>query len=301
MAKDLFNKYVWLVNTIYRAKKITFKEINERWSHSDMSGGMNLPLRTFNNHLEAIQDLFDINIECDRRGGYHYYIEDVDDLEKEGVRNWLLNAFATSNLINESRKLNHRILFENIPSGQHYLTPIIEAMKDNVAINMTYKSFTKPDPHSFILQPYCVKVFKQRWYVIGKSEDHDSIRTYSLDRVSGIEQTELKFDMPKDFDPATFFDNYFGIITDTKEKPEEVELKVFDDQCKYFDVLPLHHSQKVKIQRTDFTIYTYNLVPTFDFKQEILSHGAGVQVLSPKELVDEIAEDVKYMAEYYGM
>ena len=31
MAKNLLNKYVWLVDTIYKAKQITFEEINSRW------------------------------------------------------------------------------------------------------------------------------------------------------------------------------------------------------------------------------------------------------------------------------
>ena len=31
MAKNLLNKYVWLVETINKAKKITFEEINEKW------------------------------------------------------------------------------------------------------------------------------------------------------------------------------------------------------------------------------------------------------------------------------
>ena len=47
MAKDLFNRYVWLVDTIYRAGKITFEEINERWVENEMSGGEDLPLKTF--------------------------------------------------------------------------------------------------------------------------------------------------------------------------------------------------------------------------------------------------------------
>ena len=31
MAKNLLNKYVWLVETIYKAGSITFEELNEKW------------------------------------------------------------------------------------------------------------------------------------------------------------------------------------------------------------------------------------------------------------------------------
>ena len=153
MAKDLFNRYIWLVDTIYRAKKITFEEINERWLRTDMSEGEDLPLRTFHNHRKAIEQMFDINIECNKRGGYYYYIENAEEMERGGVRSWLLNTFAVSNLINESHHLKQRILFENIPSGREYLTHIIEAMRDSQAIEISYQSFTRDEPHTYEIEP----------------------------------------------------------------------------------------------------------------------------------------------------
>ena len=85
MAKDLFNRYIWLVDTIYRAGKITLEEINERWLRTEMSGGVEIPLRTFHNHRKAIEEIFDINIGCNRRGGYYYYIENLEDMERSGL------------------------------------------------------------------------------------------------------------------------------------------------------------------------------------------------------------------------
>lgn len=102
MTKDLFDKYIWLVDTIYRAGKITFEEINERWLRSRLSEGEDIPLRTFHNWRITIEQVFDININCNRKGGYYYYIENADDMQKGGIRNWLLNTFAVNNLINES-------------------------------------------------------------------------------------------------------------------------------------------------------------------------------------------------------
>lgn len=47
MAKNLLNKYVWLVDTIYKAQRISFDEINHRWLDNDMSEGKPLALRTY--------------------------------------------------------------------------------------------------------------------------------------------------------------------------------------------------------------------------------------------------------------
>ena len=54
MAQYLINKYVWLVETIYKAKKITFKELNTEWlTNQEMSEGIDLSLRTFHKWRDA--------------------------------------------------------------------------------------------------------------------------------------------------------------------------------------------------------------------------------------------------------
>ena len=288
MAKDLFNRYIWLVDTIYRADGITFEEINEKWLRNSMSEGMDLPLKTFHNHRKAIEDMFDINIVCDKRGGYKYYIENADDMEKGGVRTWLLNTFAVNNLINESHHLKRRIVFEQIPSGQNFLTPVIEAMRDGMSIEIKYKSFWRQDEYTTEVEPYFVKVFKQRWYLIARNKIKEAIRIYALDRIHALAQTGNAFVMPKDFSPEEYFYNSFGIISQDNCPPEIVELKVYGTQKEYFRTLPLHHSQEEVESADGYSIFRYYLSPTYDFIQEILSHGCEVEVLSPQHLRDEV-------------
>lgn len=299
MAHNLFNRYIWLVDTVYRAGSITFEEVNERWLRTEMSEGKEIPLRTFHNHREAIEQMFDINIECNRHGGFRYYIEHAEDMERGGVRRWLLNTFAVNNLINESHKLKRRILFEKIPSGQKFLTPIIEAMRDGVLLEMTYQGYWSDVPKTFQLEPYCVKVFKQRWYVVGRNPCYEEPRIYALDRVQALDPTTEKFKMPKSFDPEAFFSESFGVIVGDGCEAEEVQIKVRGAQVSYIRALPLHHSQEeVKIEH-DFSIFRYYIKPSFDFKQELLSHGAAVEVLEPKWVRDEMAEDVREMSTHY--
>ena len=180
----LFNRYVWLVETIQRAGRITFEEINEKWTRSRLNESKeDIPLRTFHNHRIAIEEMFDINIECDRRGGYVYYTENDEDIKRGGIRSWMLNAFSIGNLLNESKGVQDRILFENIPSGHQYLTTFLEAIKDNLTVEITYQSFSRDEAHVFPIEPYCLKVFKQRWYVLARSPHYEELRIYSLDRI----------------------------------------------------------------------------------------------------------------------
>lgn len=300
MAQDLFNRYIWLVDTIYRAKEITFEEINERWQRNTISEGNELPLRTFHNWRHAIEEMFNINIECNKRGGYYYYIENAEDMERGGVRNWLLNTFAVNNLINESHHLKHRILFEEIPSGQRYLTPLIEAMRDGVKVDMTYQSFWRDKPNSFSVSPYCVKVFRQRWYLVAFNDYYQQLRIYALDRILELQLSEETFNYPEDFDPSAYFESSFGIIVDNTVNSEQVRLKVFGKQPNFFRVLPLHHSQIEVESCADYSVFEYFLKPTFDFQQEILMHAHEVEVLEPEWFREEIASTAMKMNLLYN-
>ena len=301
MAANLFNRYIWLVDNILRAgeRGITLEEINRRWMRSQYNEtGENYPERSFHRHKNAIKEMFDIDIECDKRTGC-YFISNSEDIDKGGVRTWLLNTFAVNNLINESHHLKRRILFEDIPSGQRFLTTIIEAMRDGLTMMLTYQSFNKDNPHTFEVHPYCVKVFKQRWYLVAYSPWYDDMRIYALDRVFEVETTETKFKLPKNFDAKEYFADAFGIIVDDNYKVERVEVKVVGNQREYLRTLPLHPSQQETETTEDYSVFSFRLRPTFDFQQELRRYGSAVEVLSPTWLRDAFAAETARMTEIY--
>ena len=294
-AAMLFNRYVWLVDTIYRAGRISFEEINGRWQRSSLNEtGEELPLKTFHNHKNAIQQMFDINIECDRRGGYLYYIEHAEDMERGGVRTWLLNTFAVNHLINESHHLKRRILFEEIPSGQRFLTQIIEAMRDNRTLEMSYQSFWNNTASTFEVAPYCVKVFRQRWYVVACSLSDERLRVYALDRIQELRTTENTFTLPEDFDPEAYFADSFGVVVDEKCAVERVKIRVQGIQRQYIRTLPLHASQQETEITNDSSVFEFYLRPTLDFQQELLTHAANtdgrIEVLKSQWLREQMKQ-----------
>ena len=301
MAANLFNRYIWLVDNILRAgeRGITLEEINRRWMRSQYNEtGDNYPERSFHRHKNAIKEMFDIDIECDKRTGC-YTIANADDMNQGGVRMWLLNTFAVNNLINESHHLKRRILFEEIPSGQRFLTTIIEAMRDGLTVMLTYRSFNKENPHTFEVHPYCVKVFKQRWYLVAYSPWYDAMRIYALDRVFEVETTETKFKLPKNFDAKGYFADAFGIIIDEHYDVEHVEIRVEAGQREYFRTLPLHPSQQEVETAEDYSVFAFRLRPTFDFQQELRRYGSAVEVLSPQWIRDVFAAETARIAEIY--
>ena len=171
----LFNRYIWLIDLIYSAGYITREEIDRRWSRASLNFDHEsmIPERTFHRYKDAIQEMFQIDIRYNKSRGY--YIENTEDIQRDELRQWLIGTFAVENLIGESSELRRRILLEDIPSGQRHLTPIIEAMRDGVKIRIMYQSFHSAEPSTFILAPYCVRVFRQRWYVLqNEQQPHSS-------------------------------------------------------------------------------------------------------------------------------
>ena len=123
---------------------------------------------------------------------------------------------------------------------------------------------------------------------------------YALDRVRWLGLKDQSFKYPKDFIPEEFFNDCFGIIADQKIDAETVKIKVSAGQANYLRTLTLHQSQQ-EIERTDeYSIFTVYLRPTFDFRQEILSQGSDIEVLSPKWFRDEVAEISKHMWNKYN-
>lgn len=301
--QGLISKYVWVIETIYRAKKISFKELNEKWLNADISRGVDIPKRTFDNWKYQIWDLFGIDIVNENRGEYRYYISNEEDIVKNGLRSWLYNTFCVSNALANSQSIKDRVLLEYVPSGQEHLQTIIDAMKENRVLNITHYSYWKDQENNFDVQPYCVKLFRQRWYLIGLSTytyfREQGPRIYSLDRLRHVHVKEETFVIPKNWNTKEYFAGCYGIIAGLNKDIELIKLKVSAGQANYIRDLPLHESQE-EIERNDeYSIFTYQMRNTPDLVQELLWNGGDVEVLEPATLRKDVANIVKRMWDKY--
>lgn len=210
-----------------------------------------------------------------------------------------MNTISVSNLLLDSQQLKDRILLEEIPSGVKYLPKIIEAMKSNTVITITYQSYWREESNTFDVHPYCVKLFKQRWYMVALSPYYNKVFIYSLDRIFGLRQQKEKFKMPEDFDPSEFFQDCYGVIAGTMRKPETVRIKVSAGQANYIRSLRLHASQDEVEKKDEYSIFTYYLRPEFDFIQELLANGEYVEVLEPLWLRKDVGGIIERMWNKY--
>ena len=310
MAGNLFGRYVWLVDILLRYRRLTFQEISDLWQNSGLSYKEPLPLRTFHNHQKAILDIFGVEIKCDAGDGYRYYITEPERLRGNNLHSWLISSYATLNQIQADSRLEDRIIYEDIPSGQTWLTCIAEAMRHNRVLNITHQGFGKPYPSTFEIEPYLLKVVKRRWYVVARCpyysdrnrakgiKPNDVYRVYALDRIYDIEDTGKTFKMKKNFDANQYFEGCCGVIT-SDEPIQRIVLLAYGGFADYLRTLPLHESQREIEGDDESTLFEYHLKPTFDFYQLVLAQGDQVEVLEPESVRNEMRNFAKNMLDYY--
>lgn len=292
-------RHIWLIDLIGSANGITFKDISERWRRAAINPtGDVLPLRTFNNWKASIQKEFGLDFYCDRHSN-KYYIRHYEDLRNGGIKEWLLNTFTVSNLLSERDALKGRIFLENVPSGQHCLTSFVDAMKENRHVQFTYTKFKSRDTQGVLLEPFCVKLYERRWYVLGRNVQKKELRTYALDRISDVIMLDTCYMIPKDFDGESYYADCFGVMHDDKVAPEVVRLRVHKSQCDYYRSLPLHSSQCEEMECEDYSIFRIFVRPTYDFIQKLLAQREFTEVLEPASLRQKMKEVIQNMLSTY--
>lgn len=299
MVELLLKRYLWLIDTLKRGGEMTYDEIAERWEKSSVNdNGSALSKRTFYNHCQAVARHFGIDIECRRGRGLNLYsISNPEAIEDNALTKWALDSFSLGELLLGNASIADKILLEDIPSGREWLEPILKALQDNIQIELGYENFFGVK-FAGIVSPLCVKLFKRRWYVLCQVKENRK-RIFSLDRVKSLIVTDKKFIYPKDFVPADYFRDVFGIVAGTGGTVENIVIRTYDELPGYLRSLPMHHSQREIESNKDYTDFSLRLRPSFDFIQELLLHRDQLEVLSPQTLRDELSEIISKMKDNY--
>ena len=181
---------------------------------------------------------------------FNRYVWLIDTLQRHGhITRVELSRLWENSPLNETADMRDRILFENVPSSYQWLTTLVNALRERKCIRMTYQSFWRDEPTTFVAHPYCLKLVKQRWYLLARSDGKQTPFLYGLDRIQNVEVLSKKAKVPASFNAEEFFADHYGIIVGTDNPLCTVELRVDADQVKYFDSLPLHWTQK-KVEET---------------------------------------------------
>lgn len=177
---------------------------------------------------------------------------------------------------------------KELPGGNEFLSPIIEALAKNHKIVLAYKRFSLSESTERVVEPYGLKQSKQRWYLIAKIEGYDKPTIFSLDRIESLSLTEESFTHDKSINVNTYFDEVIGVNIDDDFDCEKVQLRVYGRQREYIDSLPLHKSQTIIARTKEYTDYQLTVRPEYEFQRAILALGPEAEILYPQWLREEI-------------
>ena len=305
MVTELLQKYIWLVQTFVRAGEqgLTLGELSDRWQDRFDSP---YSRRTFNNHREAVEEVFGIRIECNRSTNRYFIGYSKDIIDENAETAWLINTFTVNSMLALGKeRLSGRIAVEDIPSGHIHLTAIMEAMTSNNEIIIEYMKYTSNEVSSYTLRPYAVKESARRWYVIGYCIERKQLRVFGLDRVHQLRISDRTFRMPAGFDVDEAFATSFGPYL--PEGPgRTIVFRAKETEARFLRDLPIHPSQKeIKISKTgglsDRTV-TFEIFASLNkaMIMEFCKHGSGIEVISPADVREAVAKELAAAAGLYG-
>ena len=290
MVSELVEKYVFLVQAFVEAgdNGLTLGQIQRKW---EGRYNQSYPRRSFINHRDAIAQLFGIVITCDRSTNVYRIDRSESAIDRQEAADYLINTFTVNSLLTLGKeRLSGRVSVEDVPSGQKFLIPVMQAMLDNATLSLQYKKYQSTKAEARRIHPYAVKEFEKRWYIVAYSEEGQGLRTYAMDRIVAIEPTGDHFQMPKNFDVDTLFEASYGIYLPEKgQTPQLVKIRTTEREAAYLEDLPLHPSQI----RTGPTEFVLRVIPNPGFVMELLRHGDRLEVLEPEELRQTLKEEFK--------
>ena len=311
MVSELIGKYIWLVQSLIASGDggMTFKKLNEKYSRRF---GQAYSRRTFNNHRLAVADLFGIDIDCDRSTNRYFIPYSGDVLDNNESIGWLVNTFTVNSLLSLGKeRLSGRVSVEEIPSGQKYLTAIMQAMEDGKELEIVYGKYSSDSSETLHVQPFAVKEHEKRWYLVAfcheragadrRNDDINAWRVYGLDRITSLQVTDVSFRMPKDFDVDGIFSQSYGIyFPKAGQKPVTIRFKVTDEEARYLRDLPIHRSQvEENAAKGDGRIFRIRVIPNRNLTMEFCRHAGRLEVIEPEEVRLSVKEELEKAYKQY--
>lgn len=303
MRSKTYSKYIWLLNTLLNNKPLTIDEINKLWEEYPAYDGA-IPLSTFHEHRKGVKEMFGVDIICDRSNNV-YYVKNPEVLDENKLAKWLLDKYSIPKDFIAYNGLKDRVLLEEIPYGQAFLKPIIEAMQNNLELKVDYQRYEgeQKEEHlqTFHIQPYALKVYNRRWYLLGYLKEHEGLRNIALDRILNLKVLKTTFELPADFDAKSYYANVVGIFVNDNLPVTKVKIRAYGVQADYLRSTPLHKSQsETYYKRGEFAELTYKLCVTPELISQLLAMGDKVEVVEPESLREEMKKRIDNMFNFYN-
>ena len=287
--REYFLRYSLILKKLQRATA-SFQDISNYLLRESELLDVNLTIskRTFQRDITEIRDIFRVDVQYDASRKVYFIVDD----QKPDITSRMLEAFDMFNALNLTNDLESFVHFEKRkPHGAEHFYGLLHGIKNHFVIRFNYLKYYEGEISKREVEPYALKEFKSRWYLLAKDLKDEKTKTFGLDRIAELEISKKRFESPLHFNVNELFRNSFGIINPTDGKCEEVTLSFDAFQGKYIKSFPLHHSQQVLKDNEDETIIKLSVNVTYDFIMELLSYGDRVRIISPATLKKSLCEN----------
>jgi predicted DNA-binding transcriptional regulator YafY len=265
--------------------------------------GFSISKRTFERDLDAIRNEFGVEITYDsvKRG---YFIDESNSVELSSFLRFLEivnTADLLTESLSESKQTLNYIHFDQGGGmrGVEQLRPLLQAIKEQREIKFKHFSYQREKWHVFTMQPYLLKEYQNRWYVVGWVRGVKQFRTFGVDRIKHLEVLSATFERDEKVDLHSKFDATIGVIYGDGKR-ERIVLWFNNEQKHYVKSLPWHPTQEIIEDNDNGLVISLFVVPNYELIQQILMHHAFVKVIAPNWLMEEVKEKLKKGLEGYG-
>ena len=290
-------KSLFIVEQLSGGKRLSLKELNERFERSSLYDGEILP-RTFARYKEFILMNWGIIIEYDFSNGT-YYIENEDYADTTELYKYLLTSIRVSNLTAEIMRNRDRVHFSPVSTGIDNLYPILTAIESKKTIEFDYFTFGNQEARHHDRYPCFVQEWEGRWYLVAEHQNHSIPTVFALERMSNVKIGKVEGQPKNSIDPNVYFAGSFGVNHNIGIQPEEIRIKFYDAQIDYVKAKPLHSSQKEIAVGDGWAIFSYNLSLCFNFYQQVLWHREKAEIVYPEKAREEMRAIISTIAEKY--
>ncbi len=278
-----------IIQKLRKSGEATFEEINDYLERESEICGDDLTLskRSLGRNLEKIRSRQNIDIQFD----FSSKVYRIADDGQADIHSRMLESFDMFSFLNVANDLSQYMYFEKRkPQGTEHFYGLLHAIKNRYVIGFTHQKFWEGQSTKRIVEPYSLKESQYRWYLLAKDRKDNKIKTFGLDRITGLDITKQKFEYPKNFNVNEMFRYCFGVIANEDKKPEEIIISFERQQGNYIKSLPIHETQQIIVDNKDELRIKLTLHITNDFIRELLSNGDTFTVISPKSLKRKVCE-----------
>ncbi len=257
--------------------------------------------RTIQRYIQHIREEYKIEIIYNRSRD-SYSVDESQQADLNQLNQLLLKMHEGSSISKQLDVKNMQYIQTDnheLYSGIKWFNLLLDAIKQNKQVRLTYQKFGEQQSKSYLLEPYLLKEYAQRWYVYAVDTAQGVFKTFGLERIKQLEVLKNKFKRKTQENPKAVFNSIIGISL-SNQPVTTIVLKVNNKHVAYLETVPLHPSQeKIKVTKTH-TWFKLQVRINFELVQKILMHAAYTEVVEPLTLRKEIQNIAKQMVKWHG-